>query len=338
MKEIQGKKVFYIKGLSDHKTSTVASMDPYYRNIRVSMPGNNNLDNFGSLPNARNINVCLNGQPFKMDVPDIVVNCMADPDSLEDRLKYLGSILPKFKQRNPNVKIINAPEGILKTSRNDISDLFQGLKDVIVPKVVKVFPTSRRDFIEKIKASGLKLPVIVRAAGTHNGIGLTRLDDFSDEQIEQLDKFALNGGGHYITEFFNFQSPDGYYRKVRIIMLGGKPCIKHMLVSDHWNVHGTSRVTVMGKHPRFTEEEEKVLKKGNNNFSKDALESMQKIYKTLDLDVFGLDVSILPKGKLVVFEINAAMEFLTTNIPQPKQVMQQIEKIRSGFFECVSSN
>lgn len=338
MSKLAKKKIMYVKGLSPDRKSIVSQMDPYYRNIQMQLPGNNNLENFGSVQGARNIKMCLNGETCKMVIPDVLVNCMADPDSLESRLKHLEVLIPKLKERNPNLKVINSPTGILKTCRNDISDLFQGLKDIKVPKVVKVFPKSRRDFVEKIKESGIKLPVIVRAAAVHGGINLTRIDDFSEEQVEKLDKFALDGGPHYVTEFVNFQSKDGYYRKVRIIMVNGEPHLRHMLVSDHWNIHGKSREMFMSKHPELEEEEKLFLSKGTSNFSKDAVASLQKIYKTLDLEVFGMDVGILPGGKLLVFEINAAMEFMATHVKQPPHILEQLAKVRNNFLKLASGN
>ncbi|HCR86236.1 MAG TPA: hypothetical protein DIV86_06120 [Alphaproteobacteria bacterium] len=334
------KKIVYVKGLSQDRVAKVAKMDPYYRNMQLQMPGNNNLEGFGSIQGFKNINICFNGQPCRMEIPDILVNCMADPDSLEDKLKYLQNIIPRLKQQNPGLKIINPPEGVLKTRRNDIANLFQGLKAIVVPKAIKIAPKSRRDFIEKIKASGLKMPVIVREAAVHGGIKLTLIQNFNEEQVEQLDKFALDGRDHYVTEFVDFKSKDGYYRKARIIMIGGEVNLRHLIVSEHWNIHGKSREIFVKKHPQLdiplAREEKKFLQAGKDNFSKEVQVSLQQIYKTLGLDIFGMDVGILPGGKLLVFEINAAMEFLALHMKHAPYIMDQIAVVRSNFIKHVA--
>lgn len=328
---INQKKVTYIKGLSNDRNIRVLSMDPYYKNFKFQMEGNNNLESFGLPQNCLITNVCFNGEACLFDVPDILINCMADGDILEERLKYLEAVIIQLLVKNPSIKIINHPTAILKTSRDSISNLFQGLKGIIVPKVIKIYPKSRKEIINDIKNSGLKLPVLIRKAGMHGGYNLIKLNDFSEDQIEQLDVFSFDGKAMYVTEFENCQSPDGFFRKARIVMVNGKPFVRHLIISDEWNIHSRSREDVMNKNPHLIEEEKNFIAKGAENFSKDILASLDKIYNELQLDVFGIDAGIMPNGNILIFEINAAMEFIALGQKQKDYIMNNLEVIKQSY-------
>jgi hypothetical protein len=324
-------KVTYIKGLAADKAITVLSMDPYYKNFKFQMPGNNNLESFGLSDNCLVTNVCFNGEPCVFDIPDILINCMADGDILEERLKYLQAVIEQLLIKNPNLKIINHPTGVLKTSRDSISKLFQGLKNITVPKVVRIYPKSRKDIVNEIKNSDLKLPVLIRKAGGHGGYNLIKLDDFSEAQIEQLDIFAFDSNAMYVTEFENCQSQDGFFRKARIVMIKGKPHVRHLIISDEWNIHSRSRQDVMNKNPHLIEEEKNFISKGAGNFSKNILAGLDKIYNELKLDVFGIDAGIMPNGDILVFEINPAMEFIALGLKQDDYIMNNLEKLKKAY-------
>lgn len=333
----KAKKAVFIKGLAQDGITKVAGMSPYYKDIKLQLAGNNNLDIFGKIQGIENTYMCFNGTQCKMGIPDILVNCMADADALQQRLEFLGTVIPKLKKQNPKLKVINHPAGILKTKRNDIYEQFKSLDGIIVPKAIKIFPKSRRELIENIKSQKMKLPVLVREAGIHGGIKLTQLKDFSEDEIEQLDKFAFDGRGFYATEFHDFKSKDGHYRKVRIVMIGGVPHLRHMIVGNHWNIHANSREEFMNKHPELAEEEKNFLQKGLGNFSKEVQASLLKVYKTLGLDIFGMDVGILPNGKLLVFEINAAMEFIAPHVKHAPYIIDQIRAIKLSFLKLIAS-
>jgi hypothetical protein len=328
--------VTYIKGLDSDKKIRVIQMNPYYRNFKFQMEGNNNLEFFGLPENCSVTNLCFNGEACDFKVPDILINCMADGDILEERLKYLESLMPQFKTVNPNIKIINHPSAILKTSRDSISKLFQGLNSVIVPKVIKISPKSRKEIVSLVKNSDLKLPVLIRKAGGHGGYNLIKLDDFSEQQIEQLDIFSFDGNPMYVTEFENCQSPDGFYKKARIVMVNGKPYVRHLIISDEWNIHSRSRQDIMNKNPNLIEEEKNFIAKGAGNFSKEVLESLNKIYDELKLDVFGIDAGIMPNGTLLVFEINAAMEFIGPGQKLDDYITNNLEKIKKAFVDNIT--
>ncbi len=333
--ENKRKTVFYAKGLAADKKVILAEVEPYYAGMNIGLPGNNNIDSFGYVPNSDNINICFQDSPFHIDAPDILINCMADADILEKNLELLDNTISKLKTTNPGIKIINHPAGILKTTRTDISEMFQGLNGIIVPKVKKLFPISRNDFIKQIKNAGLSFPLLIREVGLHGGKNLIIINNLNDEiQIEQLDRFHLDGRAYYITEFIDFKGVDGYYRKIRIIMINGKINLRHLITSDGWNVHARNRERIMENNKQFIQDEEIFFQRSENNFSEDVLGSMNHIYQTLNLDIYGIDAGLMPDGRIVIFEINAAMEFLGTN--NKNHLLGQISLIRNNFIKFIS--
>lgn len=58
----------------------------------------------------------------------------------------------------------------MKTTRDNIYRLFQGIDKLHVPKTVKIQPKSPADIYETITKEGFSFPVIFRQAGDHGGI------------------------------------------------------------------------------------------------------------------------------------------------------------------------
>ena len=49
---------------------------------------------------------------------------------------------------------------------------------------------------------------------------------------------ALATGDDFtLTQFVDYRSEDGWYRKYRIAFVGGHPFLCHMAASEHWMVH-----------------------------------------------------------------------------------------------------
>jgi glutathione synthase/RimK-type ligase-like ATP-grasp enzyme len=148
----------------------------------------------------------------------------------------------------------------------------------------------------------------MRPAGAHGGLGLARVDSADD--LEVLDAFALDGRPYYATEFRDFRSADGLYRKHRVIVIGGKAHARHVIVSNTWNIHSESRDVLMASDAALRAEEERFLA----TFDADAWPMFERFASLLELDYFGVDFGIDADGKMVVFEVNACVRAMVTGV------------------------
>jgi hypothetical protein len=158
--------------------------------------------------------------------------------------------------------------------------------------------------IQTIEKAGLQFPVILRQAGTHTG-KIVGLFGGLDEMEGALD----GGSDHIATEFVDFKSDDGFYRKYRVFFIGGHIVFRHMLVSDEWNVHARDRKRFMAERPELVAEEERMFAAPDGAFTPDVREVLKAVRQRIALDFFGMDFGIAADGRVVLFEANAAMNF-----------------------------
>jgi glutathione synthase/RimK-type ligase-like ATP-grasp enzyme len=142
----------------------------------------------------------------------------------------------------------------------------------------------------------------VRRAGTHGG------NDF--ELIGDAAALAQFIGGkiaadYYVSDYIDYQSADGYYRKYRAIFVGDKTVPYHLAIGSHWKVHHFR--TDMAAQPWMQLEEEAFLGTPNAVLTPQHRATLAAIQKILGLEYCGVDFAIDRTGALVVFEANAAM-------------------------------
>jgi len=168
---------------------------------------------------------------------------------------------------------------------------------------VRVRPQSRDEVLVLARTAGLDLPVLVREPGSHGGTKLLRLA--ADDGLQVLDQFAFDGREFYVTEFVDFRSPDGVYRKYRVVVIDGVPYARHLVAAMTWKIHAAARPELMDQ-PVYEREEEEFLR----DFRAGDNPGFGAIASTLGLDFFGVDFAVDPTGDILVFEANACFRVL----------------------------
>ena len=113
-------------------------------------------------------------------------------------------------------------------------------------------------------------------------------------------------GDLYATAFHDYRSPDGYWRKYRVIFVDRRPYPYHLAADlRDWMVHhGTADMTAdaarRAEEQRFLDDPEAAL-------GVRATAAIGEIGRGLDLDYAGVDFSVLGDGRVLVFEANATM-------------------------------
>ena len=236
-----------------------------------------------------------------------ILNLITEPEDNSRVLENLRKLL-----RGHTAKIVNRPEAVLRSTRDQVARNLAGIAGLRVPRAVR-FNGARPDAaLKAIDKAGLAYPVIVREAGTHTGRILGCFDDPAS-----LRAALQKGGDHIATEFVDFRSADGIYRKYRVFFIGDRIITRHLLASDHWNIHAKDRARFMVGRPELVDEERALFDDPENSFEPDVADILAAVRDRMGLDYFGMDFGFLPDGRLVLFEANATMNFFPF-LPDPR--------------------
>ncbi len=229
---------------------------------------------------------------------DAVFNAIGDADAavpLAQRLQDFAAACAR--------PLLNAPAAVARTQRQRLGELLGGLADVhVAPCVRHEAPAPALSALgERLEAAGLSLPVLVRPAGSHGGQGLVRCESLQALQAAQ----DAIGGPHYLSAFVDTRGTDGWYRKARVVFVGGEPLPYHLAISPHWMVH--YQRAGMTEDRRRLDEEAAFLADPGAALGARAMAAIAAIGQRVDLDYAGVDFTARPDGGVLVFEANATM-------------------------------
>lgn len=229
---------------------------------------------------------------------DLILNAMGDPD--------VARPLAPAAQRylaTATAPVINSPDRVARTRRHEMARLLAGIEDLVVPAVARLPDRGRRpaDTLAWLASYGLAAPALVRPAGSHGGRGLVHAPNAASLAA------ALSAieGEAYVTAFHNFASADGLYRKYRMIFVDRQPMPYHLAIASGWLVH--HETSGMEDDAARRAEEMAFLADPRAALGDRALAAIEALGERLDLDYCGADFSLLPDGRVLLFEANATM-------------------------------
>jgi tetratricopeptide (TPR) repeat protein len=227
---------------------------------------------------------------------DIAFNAIGD----EDLAGPTAANVARFAELCPT-RLLNPPHRIARTRRDMAGALFGGIGGVIVPRTVQIAATELVDGDLRSAAAraGIEGPFLVRPIGSHGGKDLLLVGgDAPDEPPPP----AM---AYYLTEFVDFRSADGFYRKYRTVFVDGRPLPYHLAVSPKWMVHYES--SGMDQHPDRLAEEMRFLESPAGALGSEAATAIASVGAALGLDYAGIDFTMTPDGRVLLFEANATM-------------------------------
>jgi tetratricopeptide (TPR) repeat protein len=232
------------------------------------------------------------------DLPayDVAFNAIGD----EDLAGPTAANAARFADLCPN-RLLNPPAKIARTRRDLAGELFGGIANLAIPTTVRV---EAADIVAAgVRAvaanAGIDGAFLVRPIGSHGGKGLFLVGgDAPDEPLTPAKAY-------YLTAFEDFRGADGLYRKYRAIFVDRQPLPYHLAVAASWMVHYEH--AGMERHPERLAEEMRYLDDPASAIGAAAWAAVTRIGEAMDLDYAGLDFSILPDGRVLLFEANATM-------------------------------
>jgi hypothetical protein len=227
----------------------------------------------------------------------LVINLISDADQTEALLPVAADLADRFGR-----PMINHPRKILRTTRDAIAVLLQGIPNCRIPKAVRVKAGADRSEASLRGAFPFSSSVLARPVGTHGG------DDF--EKIENYAALAAflsqrPDQDHYLIEYIDYRSADGFFRKYRFIFIDDEILPYHLCIGDEWKLHHVN--TDMANQPWMQKEEEAFLNDPAAVFTPAHYQAMQIIRQRIGLEYWGIDCALDASGNLVLFEANASM-------------------------------
>ena len=189
---------------------------------------------------------------------------------------------------------INHGARIAALSRSGMTTVLQDAADIVVPSHCEV-------------THGAPLPVdfpaIIRPLGSHAGDGLRRIASAA----ELAAYYAAHRHARFFTvaPFVAYRSADGWWRKYRVIFVGGVAYPLHLAIHDDWAVwYYNARMHACAAKQ---EEERRFLRDMRRVLPERAVRALDPLAARVGLDYFGLDCAVLPDGRLLVFEVETGM-------------------------------
>ena len=230
---------------------------------------------------------------------ECVLNLVTDPDQHPQTLQRVRKLLRGYRGR-----IINPPEAVLRTTRDLVARRLSGIEGLRVPRVLRLHNPKPGAASLAVQRAGFSFPLIVRLAGTQTGKSV-RLA----ATPEEAEAACSEPGDHILTEFVDYRSADGLYRKYRLWSFGGTTLFKHAIIADQWSIHNADRNRIMAARPDLIEEEKRMFARLEGDFSPPVHDVFNAVRSRLGLDFFGMDFGLDADGRVILFEANATMSF-----------------------------
>lgn len=252
-----------------------------------------------------------------------MVNSIGDPDMASVALKMLD----EYVETN-GLGCFNHPAAVLGSAREKVAEKLAGIPGMQVPRTLRARIEEPGDVTRLAEDRGLSWPLIVRVAGSHRGVSTVLVH--APAQVKQKMR-ELPWGGHdlYLTEYVDCRDADGHYRKARIVVVGREIFFRHLVIANEWLVHAHDRE--LG----HLEEEMAVLRDFRSVLLPKIQDTMLAVADAVDMDYFGMDCSIRPDGRLLMFEANGLMDILLNTMASPNCWDQPIEEIRATLSDLM---
>jgi Tfp pilus assembly protein PilF len=221
---------------------------------------------------------------------DLVFNTIADPDLGAPYFAEAAALAERAGR-----PLLNPPARLPATRRDRLAETLAGIAGVVVPTTRRL----ARAALGLLPLDGAKL---VRPVGAHGGAALERVADAA-----ALGAYLLKtpGDEFYVTDFVDFRSADGWYRKYRLVFVDREPHPYHLAIGRDWKLHYWRIEDAI--EPWMKDEEAAFLADWQGAFGGSRAPAARAVARRLDLDYGGMDCGILADGRIVVFEANANM-------------------------------
>ncbi|GAA6182146.1 hypothetical protein NBRC116594_35840 [Shimia sp. NS0008-38b] len=204
-------------------------------------------------------------------------------------------------------RAVNLPRGRVNLDRDALAGIFSYVNGLRLPKTQRV---ERLDLVpavcNEVELSLLRsvgtYPFIIRPVGSHAGAGLEKV-----ETPDALRRYLARQGAleFFVSEYVDYASEDGNFRKHRIVFVKGRAFPCHMAISDQWDLWYLN--AHMDASAAKRAEEAAWMNGFDDSFVLRHKEALEALTDGIGLDYFGIDCAEDRDGNLVVFEADNAL-------------------------------
>jgi glutathione synthase/RimK-type ligase-like ATP-grasp enzyme len=233
---------------------------------------------------------------------DVVFNAIGDADLCGAALDAADKVLARTQAR-----VINRPSRVRDSGRANTANRLAALPGVMAPRVIEV---EKSDVVFAAQTFGF--PLLLRSPGYHTGQHFEKVDRSANlaAAVANLPKHEI-----LLIEFLNAFDAEGWARKYRIMMIGGRLFPLHLAISRDWKVHYFT--AAMAEQADHRAEEDAFLADMPAVLGPSAIAALGQICEALGLDYAGIDFGLDGNGNILLFEANATM---VINPPGPDKI------------------
>lgn len=259
--------------------------------------------------------------PLPEQVPghDVLFVAIAQCDANAPLLRDVARMLEGWPR-----PVINRPERIARLSRDGACAQLDGVPGMLVPRTV------RMDRAAAMQLTDVAFPMIGRPVDSHAGTDLQKVDDAA----ALGDYVAAHPAGEfYLAPFVDYSSPDGQFRKYRVVLIDGKPFICHLAISSHWMVHYLN--AGMDDSAAKRAEEAAGMARFDEGFARRHAAALAEIDARIGLPYLGIDCAETRDGRLLIFEVDNAMVVHAMDDPGRYPYKRPVMDKVFGAFEAM---
>lgn len=244
------------------------------------------------------------GEPWPETIPDhdLAIVAVSESDDNKPALAEIARHIASWPR-----PVLNRPEQIALLARERLHALLKPVPGIEMPMTVRIDRTSLAEIaagkvpLRSQLADG-KFPLIARPLDSHAGRGLKKLDDAAAVQAYLEERPE---DGFHVSRYVDYRSPDGLFRKYRVVFIDGRAYACHMAIAEHWMIYYLN--AGMGESAAKKAEEERFMTAFASGFARRHRAALSALAERVGLDYFGIDCAQTADGKLLLFEADIAM-------------------------------
>lgn len=114
----------------------------------------------------------------------------------------------------------------------------------------------------------------------------------------------------YAIEYVHNPVAEGVYRKIRAAVIGQGIFITHVHLGPRWSVHrerDSRKLATIDPDGRHAALVSSMIARPEETLGAEAMVALREIRARTPLDLYGIDFDMMPDGRVLFFEANAAM-------------------------------
>jgi hypothetical protein len=262
--------------------------------------------------------------PMPLPEHDVAIVIASDSEECADALRKIDSMAPRWPR-----PLLNRPGSVRNLDRDKLHGLLRGIDGIEIPATHGVARAELMAIAQSPEdisnvAPDLKFPVIVRPRGSHAGVGLVRIDDgaamarYLSERTEEA---------FFVSRFVDYSSPDGLFRKYRVVFIDRKPYACHMAIADRWDIWYLNAGMTQSAEKRS--EEERFMRDFDYGFAFRHRNALAAVAGRVGLDYFTIDCAENKNGELLIFEADNTA--VVHNMDSPEVFPYKAPQMRKIF-------